>query len=711
MYKYKFIRIKTFLLAGFIAILLISCREKTTKMQEPPNPFFTEYDTPFQVPPFDQIKNEHFMPAFLEGMKQQKDEVDAIIKNLEAPTFKNTLEALEYSGSLLRKVSDVFYNLTSSNTSEELQEIAKQIAPLRAKHTDDINLNPQLFSRIKAVYDQRDSLGLTAEQYKLLENRYRDFVRGGANLKAEDQERFRRINEELSTLTLQFGDNLLNETNRYRLVIEDRKDLAGLPPSVIQAAADEAQAKGLQGKWVFTLDNPSRLPFLSYADDRELRKELFLAYSNKGNNGDSTDNKVIVSKIVALRIERAQILGYPSHAHFILEKNMAKEPAKVYELLDKLWLAALPVAKKEAEELQQMIQKEKGDFDLQPWDWWYYAEKVKKARYNFDEEVLRPYFRLDDVVSGVFMVANKLYGLQFTERPDLPTYHTDARAFEVTEANGDHVGVLYMDFFPRESKRSGAWMNNYRDQYRINGKNVSPVITVVTNFSKPTADQPSLLSFDDMSTLFHEFGHALHGLLSDCTYPSISGTSTPRDFVELPSQIMENWAAEPEVLNLFAKHYLTGEKIPEGLMRNLKKSQHFNQGFTTVEYLAASYLDMDWHSLTTNPQADVLRFEDNSMKQIGLIPEIISRYRSTYFQHIFSGGYSAGYYSYTWAQVLDSDAFEAFKQTALFDPATALAFRQNILEKGGTEDPMVLYKRFRGAEPSIEPLLKKKGML
>ncbi len=710
MYEYRFIRV-IIIVAGLLALMLTSCREKQSKMPETVNPFFTEYITPFQVPPFELIKNEHFMPAFLEGIKQQKGEVEAIVSNPEIPTFVNTVEALEYSGLLLHKVSDVFYNLTSSNTSKELQDIAKEVAPLLAKHKDDINLNPKLFSRITAVYEQRDSLGLTVEQYKLVENKYKDFVRGGANLNEESQERFRKINEKLSTLTLQFGDNLLKETNQYRLVIDRQEDLDGLPPSVIQAAADEAHQAGLNGKWVFTLDNPSRLPFLSYAKNRNLRQELFLAYINKGNHEDSTDNKEIVSDIVALRLERANILGYPSHAHYILEKNMAKEPAKVYELLDKIWLAALPVAKKEAEELQQMIKKEGGEFRLQPWDWWYYAEKVKKEKYNFDEEILRPYFKLDDVIGGVFLVANKLYGLQFTERPDLPKYHPDARVFEVKEADGTHVGILYMDFFPRESKRFGAWMNNYRDQYRINGKEVSPIITVVCNFSKPTADQPSLLSYDDMSTLFHEFGHALHGLLSDCTYPSISGTSTPRDFVELPSQIMENWAAEPAVLNLFAKHYQTGEKIPEELMKSLKRSQQFNQGFSTVEYLAASYLDMDWHSLTTNPQVDVLRFEDNSMRQIGLIPEIISRYRSTYFQHIFSGGYSSGYYSYTWAEVLDSDAFEAFRQTSLFDPATALSFRENILEKGGTEDPMVLYKRFRGAEPGIEPLLKKKGML
>ncbi|MBP6977151.1 MAG: M3 family metallopeptidase [Bacteroidales bacterium] len=702
---------KIFILTGVLALLLTSCREKQPKIKEIVNPFFTEYTTPFQVPPFDQINNDHFMPAFLEGMKQQRKEVEVITGNTDAPTFANTVEALEYSGLLLRKVSDVFYNLTSSNTNEALQEIAKEVAPLISGHVDDINLNPRLFSRIQAVYDQRDSLGLTAEQYKLLENKYRDFVRGGANLKVEDQERFRKINGELSTLTLQFGDNLLKETNQYMLVIEKKEDLTGLPPSVIQAAAADAGAKGFQDKWIFTLDNPSRIPFLSYADNRELRKELFLAYINKGNHGDSKDNKEIISKIVTLRLERARMLGYPSHAHYVLEKNMAKEPAKVYELLDQLWMAALPVAKKEAEQLQRMIDQAGGDFMLQPWDWWYYAERVKKEKFNFDEEVLRPYFKLDDVVSGVFTVANKLYGLQFVERTDLPKYHPDARAFEVTEADGRHVGILFMDFFPRESKRFGAWMNNYRDQYRINGTEVSPIITVVGNFSRPAADQPSLLSFDDMSTLFHEFGHALHGLLSDCTYPSISGTSTPRDFVELPSQIMENWAVEPEVLNLFAKHYLTGEKIPEELMKSLKRSQQFNQGFSTVEYLAASYLDMDWHSLTTNPQVDVLIFEDNSMKQIGLIPEIVSRYRSTYFQHIFSGGYSSGYYSYTWAQVLDSDAFEAFRQTSLFDPATALSFRENILSKGGTEDPMVLYKRFRGSEPSIEPLLKKKGML
>ncbi len=710
MYEYKFIRI-TFILAGVLALLVTSCREKQLKMQETVNPFFTEYITPFQVPPFDQIRNEHFMPAFVEGMKQQLEEVNSIIQDQEAPSFANTIEALEYSGSLLRKVSDIFYNLTSSNTSDELQRIAREMAPVMAKHRDDINLNPLLFDRVKAVYAQRDSLGLNQEQYKLLENKYKDFVRGGANLNKEEQERFRKINETLSSLTLQFGDNLLKETNAFKLVIDKREDLAGLPNAVIQAASDAANAAGLPDKWVFTLDNPSRLPFLTYADNRDLRRELFMAYINKGNHGDSTDNKAIVSEIVRLRIERAHLLGYESHADFILEKNMAKEPKKVYELLDKLCQVVLPAATREAEALQNKIKNEGGDFRLEPWDWWYYSEKIKKEKYNFDEEVLRSYFKLDEVINGVFMVANKLYGLQFTERADLPKYHPDARVFEVRESNGSHVGILYMDFFPRESKRFGAWMNNYRDQYRKDGQHISPVVTVVCNFSKPTADQPSLLSYDETSTLFHEFGHALHGLLSDCTYPSLSGTSVPRDFVELPSQIMENWAAEPEVLYMFARHYQTGEPIPEELLENLKNSQYFNQGFTMAEYLAASYLDMDWHTLSSNPQTDVLRFEDNSMKHIGLIPEIVSRYRSTYFQHIFSGGYSSGYYSYVWAQVLDSDAYEAFRHTSIFDPATALSFRQNILEMGGTEDPMVLYKRFRGAEPRIEPLLKKKRML
>jgi peptidyl-dipeptidase Dcp len=545
----------------------------------------------------------------------------------------------------------------------------------------------------------------------LLEKYYRDFVRGGANLDKEKKARLREINQELSLLTLKFGENILKENNRFELIIENKEDLEGLPQSVIDAAAETAKERGYKGKWVFTLHKPSMIPFLTYSAKRELREKIFKAYINRGNHNDELDNKKILLKIVALRLERAKLLGYKTHAHYVLEENMAKNPENVYKLLDKIWKPALERAKKEAEELQQMIYKEGKNFKLQPWDWWYYAEKLKKEKYDFDDSVLRPYFKLENVIKGVFYVANKLYGLQFVERNDIPKYHPDVRVFEVKDADGSHIGILYTDYFPRASKRGGAWMNSFRKQSKIGGKEIHPVITNNGNFSKPVGDKPSLLSIEEVLTLFHEFGHALHGLLSNCTYPTLSGTSVPRDFVELPSQIMENWALEPEVLKVYARHYKTGEVIPQELIEKLKKAKLFNQGFATVEYLAAAYLDMDWHTLTELNNIDPLKFEEESMKRIGLIPEIVVRYRSPYFRHIFSGGYSAGYYSYIWAEVLDADAFEAFKEKGIFDKETAQSFRKNILEKGGTEDPMILYKRFRGAEPKVEPLLKRRGLI
>jgi len=675
------------------------------------NPFFSEFDTPFHVPPFDKIKEEHYLPAFIEGIEQHNKEIEAIANNPEPPTFENTIEALEKSGALLRRVSNVFDVLNASMTNERMQEIAKKVAPLRSKHWDDIYLNEKLFKRIKTLYEQRDKLNLTREQRTLLEKYYKDFVKGGANLDKEKKARLREINQELSLLTLKFGENILKENNRFELIIEKKEDLEGLPQSVIDAAAETAKERGYKGKWVFTLHKPSMIPFLTYSAKRELREKIFKAYINRGNHNDKLDNKKILLKIVALRLERAKLLGYKTHAHYVLEDNMAKTPENVYKLLDKVWKPALERAKKEAEELQKMIYKEGKNFKLQPWDWWYYAEKLKKEKYDFDDSVLRPYFKLENVLKGAFYVANKLYGLQFIERDDIPKYHPDVRVFEVKDADGSHIGILYTDYYPRASKRGGAWMNSFRKQSRIGGKEIRPVVTNNGNFSKPVGDKPSLLSVEEVLTLFHEFGHALHGLLSNCTYPTLSGTSVPRDFVELPSQIMENWALEPEVLKVYAKHYKTGEVIPQELIDKLKKAKLFNQGFATVEYLAAAYLDMDWHTLTEVKDIDPLKFEEESMKRIGLIPEIVVRYRSPYFLHIFSGGYSAGYYSYIWAEVLDADAFEAFKEKGLFDKETAQSFRKNILEKGGTEDPMVLYKRFRGAEPKVEPLLKRRGLI
>ncbi|WP_245935642.1 M3 family metallopeptidase [Sediminitomix flava] len=680
---------------------------KNDNMLDQENPFFSAYETPFEVPPFEQIQNGHYLPAFKQGMEAHKAEIQKIIDNKDAATFANTIEALEFSGKLLDRVSTVFYNMMSANTNDELQSIAKEVSPLLSAHSDDINLNPALFARVKAVYEQKDKLELSEEQKVLLEKTYKGFVRGGANLAEDKQASFREINKELSMLSLKFGENVLAETNAYQLIIEDEKDLAGLPEAVKGGAASAAKAAGHEGKWLFTLQKPSMIPFLQYAENRKLREEIYTAYIKRGDNGNENDNKAIISKIASLRLKKANLLGYDSHADFILAENMAKEPQKVTDFLTEIWDAALPMAKREASELQKIIDKEGGNFKLAGWDWWFYAEKLKKQKFNLDENELRPYFQLENVLDGAFLLAEKLYGLSFTERTDIPKYHPEASVYEVKEADGTHVGLLYADFHPRASKRVGAWMTSYRKQ----SEGVTPVISMVCNFSEPVGDKPALLSMDEVETLFHEFGHALHGLLSNCKYNSLSGTSVARDFVELPSQVMENWTGEPEMLALYAKHYETGEVIPTELVEKVRKAGNFNQGFATVEYLAASFLDMQWHTITSEEEVDAAAFEDKAMNALGMIPEITVRYRSTYFNHIFYGGYSSGYYAYIWAEVLDADAFEAFKENGLFDKETAAKFRSNILERGGTEEAMTLYKKFRGKEPSIEPLLKKRGLL
>ncbi len=693
-----------------IGIILSSYNNGNCQKTDNTNPFFSEFDTPFNTPDFDIIELKHYLPAFKEGMKQQNDEIKAIIDNPNPPNFENTLEACEKSGALLRKVEGVFDNMTEANTNEELQEISLEIAPLLAKHNDDINLNDKLFKRIKSVYEQKEKLELTPEQYQLLDKIYKKFVRGGANLSQENQDKLRKINEKLSVLSIKFGENLLAENNNFTLIIDKESDLAGLPQSTINAAAETAKEKGEQGKWVFTLDKPSMIPFLQYADNRELREKIFKAYTNRGNNNNENDNKKIISEIVNLRIEKAHLLGYDNHAEFVLEKNMAKNPENVNNLLMEIWEAALPVAKKEAYELQEMIYKSRNKFKLEPWDWWYYSAKLKQKKYAIDDEEIRPYFQLENVRDGAFELANRLYGIEFIERNDIPTYHEDVQVYEIREADGSHIGIFYLDYFPRPSKRGGAWMEAYRKQSGFGEERVSPIICNVCNFTKPSGDQPALLSFEEVETLFHEFGHALHGFLSDCQYNYLSGTSVSRDFVEMPSQIMENWVPQPEMLQIFAKHYKTGEVIPQELVDKIQKSGHFNQGFVTIEYLAAALLDMDYHTLTEPQDINVEEFENNSMNKIGLLPEIVVRYRSPYFAHIFSGGYSSGYYSYIWSAVLDTDAFQEFKENGLFDKKTASLFRENIISKGGTEDPMKLYLKFRGAEPKVDALLKKRGL-
>lgn len=691
--------------------LMMSCTTGEKKMKTEVNPFFTAYGTPFETAAFDKIRNGHFMPAFQQGVKVHEAEIAAIVANPNTPDFENTIVALDRTGDLLVSVSNVFYNLTSANTNEELQAIAKEVSPILTTHYDNILLNAKLFQRIKTVYEQKDLLSLTTEQATLLDKTYKQFARGGANLPEDKQAELREINKELSLLSLQFGDNMLAETNAFKLIIDNPDDLAGLPQFVRDAAAAAAKEDSLDGKWLITLHSPSRIPFLQFSDKRELREKVLKAYINRGDNNNQYDNKKNASKMAALRVKRAKLLGYATHADYILEENMAKNPQAVHTFLDKVWSAALPVAKKEVTELQAMIDAEGSKLKLEPWDWWYYAEKLRKQKYDLDEEALKPYFSLENVRLGMFEVATRLYGITFAERNDIRKYHPEVRTFEVKEADGSHIGILYMDFFPRASKEGGAWMNSYRDQYMAGDSAVTPIITMVCNFTKPTADMPSLLTFEEVSTLFHEFGHALHGLLSDCTYRKISGTSVPRDFVELPSQIMENWAGDPEVMKMYARHYKTGEVIPQELIDKITASEHFNQGFTTVEYMSACYLDMDWHTLTDTTQVDAIAFENQSMAKIGLIPEIVVRYRSPYFAHIFAGGYSSGYYSYLWAEVLDADAFEAFKETSLFDQVTAKAFRDNILSRGGTDDPMNLYKLFRGKEPDVKPMLKRKGLI
>ncbi|WP_160068000.1 M3 family metallopeptidase [Sphingobacterium bovisgrunnientis] len=699
---------KSFIPFLVVASMFVGCGSEN-KLQSD-NPLLAAYETPFNVPPFDKIKDEHFKPAFEEALKQHNLEIDSIVNNADEATFENTIVALENAGSLLSNVSTVFYNLNSANTNDSIQSLAKELAPQISAHSDEISLNGKLFERVKSVYANKDKFALDAEDLKLLEETYKGFVRSGANLSDADKESLKKINSELSVLTTQFGQNLLAETNAYELVVEKKEDLAGLPEGLVSAAADVAKAKGKEGKWVFTLSNPSVMPFLQYADNRDLRKNIWDAYQKRGNNDNESDNKEILVKIANLRLEKAKLLGYNSHAAYVLEEAMAANPANVYQLLNKLWTPALNKAKVEATDIQKEIDAAQDTFKVAPYDWRYYAEKIRVKRFALNEEEIKPYFSLPSVREGAFETAKKLWGISFVALNNVPTYHEEVEVYEVKDKDGSHLGLLYADFFPRESKRGGAWMTSYRKQSTVDGKRVAPVISIVCNFTKPVGDQPALLTFDEASTLFHEFGHALHGLLSNVKYKSLSGTSVSRDFVELPSQIMENWASDPEVLKTYAKHYKTGEAIPDSLITKMENAGTFDQGFATTEYLAASLLDLDFHATQKPISGDVNVFEKKAMDKAGLIDAIIPRYRSSYFQHIFSGGYSAGYYAYIWAEVLDSDAFAAFKEKGLFDQVTADSFRKNILEKGGTANPADLYKAFRGQEPDPVHLMKKRGL-
>ncbi len=690
----------------FAGIVMQSCQQKNAS----DNPLLNRFDTPFEVPPFDKIRDAHYLPAFRKGIRQQQEEIDAITSDKATPTFANTIEALEKSGQLLAQVNFIFMNQQAANTSDSINAIAEEIAPELSAHNDAMYLNDKLFERVKTVYDNRANENLDTEQQMVLQQYYNAFIRGGANLSLEDKEKLKKINSELAVLSLKFGDNQLKETNAYRLVIDNKKDLSGLPEGVVSAAAETAREAGMEGKWVFTLHNPSIIPFLQYADNRALREQIYKAYINRGSNQNANNNWENISKMISLRVEKAKLLGYPDYASYVIDDNMAKTPENVYALCNQIWKAALPNAKAEAAELQKFINRSGGKFKLAPWDWRYYSEKLKKQKFGLDETEISQYFPLEKVREGAFYVANKLYGVTFTQLHDIPVPHPDALAFEVKDADGSHIGILYADYFPRASKGSGAWMEAYRPQSKL--LHSTPVITNVCNFTKPTGDTPSLLTFDEACTLFHEFGHALHGLLSECTYPRVSGTSVARDFVELPSQIMENWAAEPEVLKVYARHWKTGEPMPQKLIDKLQASSHFNQGFIVTEFMSAALLDMAYHSIQDITPIDAEKFEKETLKQLGLIPEITVRYRSPYFGHIFNGGYSAGYYVYTWAEVLDADAFAAFKETGdIFNPEKARLFRENILAKGGSDDPMKLYRQFRAQEPSTTPLLKRKGLL
>ncbi|HZL10858.1 MAG TPA: M3 family metallopeptidase [Prolixibacteraceae bacterium] len=695
---------------SFIALALIVSSCNTTKEQKKDmsNPFFSEYKTPFHVPPFDEIKLEHYMPAVEEGITEHLAEIKAITNNKEEASFENTILAFDQSGELLTKVSNVFFNLNSANTNDEMQALAREITPMLSAHRDNIVLNKELFKRVKTIYEKRGELNLDAEQLRVVEKYYQDFERNGANLPDEKQAELRKLNDELSMMELKFGENTLAETNKnFKMVVDNEADLKGLPTDVVTAAAELAKKDSLDGKWVFTLQKPSMLPFLQYAENRQLRKKLYQGYLNRGNNDNEFDNKSVIVKIVTLRDQRAKLLGYANHAAYTVAVNMAETPEKVDDFLMKLWTPALERAKKERDNMQTMIDSEGGKFKLEMWDWWYYAEKVRKAKYDLDESQLKPYFKLDNVVEGMIYTANKLYGIKFIRLDDIPVYNEEVRAYDVQEADGKHIGVFYMDFHPRAGKNNGAWCTSFRDQGYKDGKMVTPVVSIVCNFTRPSGDVPALLSFDEVTTLFHESGHALHGLFTDGPYHRTAG-NVPRDFVEMPSQFMENYAKAPEVLKVYAKHYLTGEVIPDDLIAKLEKSSQFNQGFETVEYLAASLLDMDYHTIDFT--GDVPTFEKTAMDKIGLIKEIAPRYRSTYFSHIFSGGYSAGYYVYIWAAVLDADAFDAFKQSGdIFNPEIAARLRE-LLTKSGSDEAMVVYKKFRGQEPSIEPLLKRKGL-
>ena len=694
-------------------IALSACDNKQAKQVEAPaaNPFLTEYTTPFQVPPFDQIKNEHYMPAFEAGIKEQQGEIDAIVNNDETPTFENTILPFDKSGQTLDRVSNVFFNLNECLTNDEMIAIAEQVLPMLSKHSDAIMMNPKLFERIDYVYQHRNEMGLDDQQIRVVEKYHQDFIRSGAGLNAEQQAELSQINEQLSTLSLQFGNNLLKENAGYKLVVENEADLAGLPQTSIDAAAEQAKAEGMEGKWVFTLSKPSLIPFLQFADNRDLREKMYKAYYNRGDNNNEYDNKKLINKMCKLRVQKAKLFGYDNYADYVLAVNMAQDSKTVDKFLIDIFNPAQQLAKKELAEMQAIADAEGAGIKLEGWDWWYYTEKLRKAKYDFDENYIKPYLTVDNVRNGMFTAANKLYGITFTQNTNLPVYYPGVETYEVKEANGDFLGILYMDYYPRDSKSGGAWCTSFRESgHDIEGNKVYPVVSLVMNFTPASGDTPALLTWDETETMWHEFGHSLHAFFSDGLYDRTCG-NVPHDYVEMPSQIMENWVAEPEVIRMYAKHYQTGEVMPDSLINKIENSALFNQGFMTTELIAASILDMKYHELTEPQDLDVDAFEKEQMDAIGLMPEILPRYRSTNFSHIFNGGYSAGYYAYTWAEVLDKDAFNYFKSSGdLFNPELAASFRKNCLQECGNDEGMVQYRKFRGQDPDYEPYLKARGL-
>lgn len=675
------------------------------------NPLLEEFKTPFNTAPFDQIKTEHFLPAITEAIAEAKKEIESI-KTSPEPTFQSIIVALDQAGERLNIISGIFFNLNAAETNDDIQKLAREISPLLTAHSNDILLDTELYARVKAIHDHKDSLQLDEEQATLLEKTYKSFVRNGANLSEEQKIELREIDAELSQKSLAFGENVLAETNKYQLVIDQKSQLAGLPDSIVEAAAHTAEEKGLEGKWVFTLAFPSYIPFMTYAEDRELRKELFMAYNTKSCKGDELDNQEIIREILQLKNRRAKLLGYSSYAHFVLEERMAQNPDQVVSFLEDLLEKARPRAKEELEELTAFSKQIGGPETLQKWDFGFYSEKLKKAKFEVDDELTKPYFELENTITGVFKTAEKLYNLEFVKNPEIPVYHPEVTAYEVNDKNtGKHIAVFYADFFPRAGKRNGAWMTVYQSQSNIDGQEKRPHISIVCNFTKPTKSSPSLLTFNEVTTLFHEFGHALHGMLANGTYSSLSGTSVYWDFVELPSQIFENWCYEKECLDLFAKHYKTGEKIPEELIEKIKKASNFHQGYQTMRQVSFGLLDMTYYSSDPASIDTIPAFEKQAMAPTSLLPEVEGTLMSTSFSHIFQGGYSAGYYSYKWAEVLDADAFELFQEKGIFDSQTAESFKNNILSAGGKVHPSILYKRFRGREPKPDALLKRAGLI